>query len=408
MQKYAHQLFYTLGSLVGIAVFLFLGASARAEQDKIDTFDFESFFTTMDSSPSTRPLNACYLNSFGDVFRKLESLYDPKDERKAIIYFLELYKLGGYTGIAMSIQDECEASVKALQGSIDEETMAAVTVGFLNFTIKAEREVWNRCLDLQEYNSKIELPCKSFNPNNKGERKSNQNNPWARKQTTAPPKPPPNVLTIPFKNSSNSLVNLRFFSQNRNNLWPDANNAWALSSSTQQSFSLECNPGESICWGASQRLGSGKGYGVSWGVGVFGRNACKGCCLTCGQTYDLVNLQSGKEKRKKPETAKVFDDVPDVAAADDENVPTEWKWAKGGIFNSENSGTDPGMKRCRRDGKKVQDAYWRTEDGSVWRSSVCAKSKAKPGTDNVYKVRDLFSYWALNKQKQPVYFIFDW
>jgi uncharacterized membrane protein len=115
-----------------------------------------------------------------------------------------------------------------------------------------------------------------------------------------------------------------------------------------------------------------------------------------------TTVVDGEPKKKKK---GVFDDAPETIASD---AGPKWAWAKDGLFDSENSGIDPGMKRCRRDVKKVQDAYWRTEDGSVWRSSVCAKSKAKPGTDNVYKVRDLFSYWALNKQKQPVFFIFDW
>lgn len=72
-------------------------------------------------------------------------------------------------------------------------------------------------------------------------------------------------------------VYIKFFSQDRNNVWPSADRAWVLDDSKYHTFRLRCQRGEKICYGAgtdSQR--------TVWGVGPKGENGCSSCCQTCG------------------------------------------------------------------------------------------------------------------------------
>ena len=73
---------------------------------------------------------------------------------------------------------------------------------------------------------------------------------------------------------------LEFYSQDRKGLvWPGRGQVYALRDSSFHTYSLECNPGERICWGAWD-TGSGSPY---WGVGRNSRHGCTGCCWTCGR-----------------------------------------------------------------------------------------------------------------------------
>jgi hypothetical protein len=86
-------------------------------------------------------------------------------------------------------------------------------------------------------------------------------------------------------------VQLKFYSQDRNAVWPSASRAYVLDDSRQHEFSLNCQPGERICYGAWDvtTRGSGNKY---WGVGQNDRHGCRGCCWTCGREGDprAINL----------------------------------------------------------------------------------------------------------------------
>jgi hypothetical protein len=73
-------------------------------------------------------------------------------------------------------------------------------------------------------------------------------------------------------------IMVKFFSQNRNWVWPSATSHWTLSDNGQHSFRLACNDGEKICFGGSY-TSDDRTY---WGVGFQGNKGCQGCCLTCG------------------------------------------------------------------------------------------------------------------------------
>ena len=79
-------------------------------------------------------------------------------------------------------------------------------------------------------------------------------------------------------------VELQFYSQDRNAVWPAGGKAFLLDDSDMHSFSLECNPGERICYGAWDVLTGNKTGRRYWGVGQNDRKGCTDCCWTCGRT----------------------------------------------------------------------------------------------------------------------------
>jgi hypothetical protein len=71
---------------------------------------------------------------------------------------------------------------------------------------------------------------------------------------------------------------VKFFSQNRNWVWPGPTSHWTLGDNAQHAFRLACQDGEKICYGASYTADDQ----TYWGVGFKGDKGCQNCCLTCG------------------------------------------------------------------------------------------------------------------------------
>jgi hypothetical protein len=79
-------------------------------------------------------------------------------------------------------------------------------------------------------------------------------------------------------------VQIEFYSMDRKPLaWPGSGKAFMLYDSKQHAFSLECNPGERICYGAWEVASGGKTGSRYWGVGQHNSHSCQGCCWTCGR-----------------------------------------------------------------------------------------------------------------------------
>jgi hypothetical protein len=82
-------------------------------------------------------------------------------------------------------------------------------------------------------------------------------------------------------------VQVKFFSQDYNRLWPAQNQAYGLNDSSFHSFVLSCHYGEKICYGAWITGEDGSEY---WGVGPDNVQGCDNCCAICGQenpTYTM-------------------------------------------------------------------------------------------------------------------------
>src|SRR5262249_49416809 len=83
--------------------------------------------------------------------------------------------------------------------------------------------------------------------------------------------------TFRVKSMSDSNVQIKFFSKNRNHVWPGGGQVYGLNDFDEHTFKLSCNSGEQICYGAWV-TGNGNRW---WGVGPDGDKGCSNCCYTC-------------------------------------------------------------------------------------------------------------------------------
>ncbi len=98
------------------------------------------------------------------------------------------------------------------------------------------------------------------------------------------------TFTFRVKSDYQYKVQIAFFSQSRNHVWPGPGRAFSLDDSQTQSFPLSCESGEKICYGAWV-TGDGN---LSWGVGPKNDQGCKNCCFICGDA-DMTPVLSLSE-----------------------------------------------------------------------------------------------------------------
>jgi hypothetical protein len=73
-------------------------------------------------------------------------------------------------------------------------------------------------------------------------------------------------------------VHLVLYSVDRKAVWPGDGEVVVLDDRDVLTFTIACNQGEQICFGAWV-LGREHRY---WGVGRYAQNGCETCCYTCG------------------------------------------------------------------------------------------------------------------------------
>jgi hypothetical protein len=97
----------------------------------------------------------------------------------------------------------------------------------------------------------------------------------------------PNQVTFRIQSKHPNKVQVTYYSQTRRgHAWPGGSQAYSLNDYSVHNHTLNCTPGEKICYGAWV-TGSGNKY---WGVGPNNRYGCTACCVTCGSgtaTYTL-------------------------------------------------------------------------------------------------------------------------
>lgn len=94
-------------------------------------------------------------------------------------------------------------------------------------------------------------------------------------------------LTWTVTSDHPNIVDVEFYSQSRNVSWPGNGRVYVIDDWDAHTYSLSCNRGERICFGAWVR-GRSSTY---WGVGSGGRNSCADCCAICGAgTPDRIRL----------------------------------------------------------------------------------------------------------------------
>ncbi len=74
-------------------------------------------------------------------------------------------------------------------------------------------------------------------------------------------------------------VSLEFYSQDRDHVWPGGGDVYVIKDWDTHRYSLTCNDGEKICYGAWVRNESDS----YWGAGFDGAEACETCCAVCGR-----------------------------------------------------------------------------------------------------------------------------
>lgn len=91
-------------------------------------------------------------------------------------------------------------------------------------------------------------------------------------------------LTFYLQSQHPNVVSLEFYSQDRNHVWPGNDQVYLLDDYDTHEFSLSCNKGEKICYGAWVRNRSD----LYWGVGLDNAEYCKDCCYNCNGGHTPV------------------------------------------------------------------------------------------------------------------------
>ena len=84
-------------------------------------------------------------------------------------------------------------------------------------------------------------------------------------------------MTFRFTSHSASPVLVELYSRDRLKIWPDDGRQFLLADSTPKKFSVSCELGEKICFGAWVE----GNFDRSWGAGYEGKADCDDCCRIC-------------------------------------------------------------------------------------------------------------------------------
>ena len=89
------------------------------------------------------------------------------------------------------------------------------------------------------------------------------------------------------RNDHPNAVEVELYSQDREYVWPGNDEVYLLDDGETKTMSVECDEGESICYGAWIQ----GDQNTFWGVGPDNSQKCDNCCYICtgGQT-EQINL----------------------------------------------------------------------------------------------------------------------
>lgn len=116
------------------------------------------------------------------------------------------------------------------------------------------------------------------------------------------------TVTFRVKSDHPYIVQIKFYSQNRNHVWPSAAQAYELRDSEYHNYSLTCLKGEKICFGAWDK-GNPDTY---WGSGPRDKFGCQNCCQLCESNRvktTSLNAAPVQTVRRAPVVPDSSDDV---------------------------------------------------------------------------------------------------
>lgn len=96
-------------------------------------------------------------------------------------------------------------------------------------------------------------------------------------------------IVFNIKSSYQYKVQVEFYSQRYNRAWPGSGKAYNINDWDTHSYSLNCESGEQICYGAWATGNSN----IYWGVGMNDSHTCSNCCAVCdGGTVPTITLSN--------------------------------------------------------------------------------------------------------------------
>jgi len=93
-------------------------------------------------------------------------------------------------------------------------------------------------------------------------------------------------MTWNVRNEHPNAIALEFYSEDGTAAWPGDGEVFLLEDENDHAFPLQCEAGETICYGAWVR-GDATRY---WGTGKGAEQSCEQCCYVCdgGETPLIV------------------------------------------------------------------------------------------------------------------------
>jgi hypothetical protein len=91
-------------------------------------------------------------------------------------------------------------------------------------------------------------------------------------------------ITFQFKSAYKYKLQVAFFAQDRNHVWPGSGNAYNLDDSKVHEIKLACIGGEKICYGGWV-TGNAR---LHWGRGAENKLRCENCCYSCNDNMTPV------------------------------------------------------------------------------------------------------------------------
>ncbi len=80
-------------------------------------------------------------------------------------------------------------------------------------------------------------------------------------------------------------IEMRLFDDSNGLVFPGGTDRYILPKDGTETFTIQCVPGDRICFGAAGASGRG-----SWGAGLAGNQSCTGCCAPCGFGDNALSL----------------------------------------------------------------------------------------------------------------------
>ncbi|AXS42378.1 hypothetical protein D1F64_02350 [Breoghania sp. L-A4] len=98
---------------------------------------------------------------------------------------------------------------------------------------------------------------------------------------------PAETLTWTITSQHPNTIELEFYSQSRKHVWPGKGKVYVIDDYDEHTYTLKCDAGEDICYGAWVKNESS----TYWGSGKGDKEGCEECCYTCdGGQSEAIEL----------------------------------------------------------------------------------------------------------------------